>query len=219
MTRVFNLALILVVASALSFAAMIDNFNGSASAQIARDSAVDFLAVTDTLGARTIFADKSVGANGIYVDATIGAAVEDYFSGSAGVGAAGTTGAIYEGMWSLTAADVGFTIELIANDLPGSTISFWLSDGTNTATSSGYALPVVGLGDPSQTIVALFSSFTGIGSVNMSAIKSLGFTNSQVLNGDLGLDNFGTQVVPEPGTYTLMAAGLVGLFFVRRRKA
>ncbi|MBE0656293.1 MAG: PEP-CTERM sorting domain-containing protein [Bryobacteraceae bacterium] len=219
MTRIFNLALVLGIASTLSFAAVIDNFNGSASAQIARDSVIDSVAVVDTLGGRTIFANKSEGNSGIYLDATIGAQVEDYFSGSAGVGAAGRTGANYAGMWSLTSADLGFSIELIGNDLPGSSISFWLSDGTNMATSPDYALAVVGPGDPSQVIIALFSGFSGIESVNMSAITSLGFVNTHVANGDLGLDNFGTQVIPEPGTYAMMAAGLVGLYFIRRRRA
>jgi hypothetical protein len=219
MTRISRLALILAFASTLSFAAMIDNFNGSASAQIARDSVIDSVAVVDTLGGRTIFADKSAGNRGIYLDATIGAQIEDYFSGNSGVGAAGKTGASYTGLWSLTAADLGFTIELIGNDVAGSTISFWLSDGTHKATSGQYALPAVNGQVSSQVITALFSDFTGIGSVNMSAVTSLGFVNTHIANGDFGLDNFGTQVVPEPGSYALMAAGLFGLYLVRRRKA
>jgi hypothetical protein len=219
MSRIFSLALILALAGGLSVASTIDNFNGAFSAQTVRDSVIDSVAVTDTLGGRTIFANKSAGSTGIFVDAVVGVAVEDYFAGSAGLGAAGTTGATYTGLWSLTSSDVGFSIELIGNDLPGSTITFWLSDGTNTATSGAYALPVIDMGDPSHTIIALFSSFAGIGSVNMSAITSLGFVNTHAINGDLALDNFGTHVVPEPGTYALMAAGLVGLYFVRRRKA
>ena len=35
---------------------------------------------------------------------------------------------------------------------------------------------------------------------------------------DLAFDNFKEYVVPEPGTYALMAAGLLGLFAIRRRK-
>lgn len=219
MTRIFNLALVLVIVSTLSFAATIDNFNNSFAVQTARDSVIDATAVTDTQGNRTIFANKSAGSDGIYLDSIITAQTDGYFTGSAGVTVTGTTGAIYTGLWTLTAVDTGFSIDVIWNDLPGSTISFWLSDGTNTATSGGYALPVINQGDPSQTIIALFSGFTGIGAVNMSAITSLGFTNNHTLNGDLALDNFGTYVVPEPGTYALMAAGLVGLYFVRRRKA
>ena len=219
MTRVLKLALVLAVVSALSFAATIDNFNGAASAQIARDSVIDGTAVTDTQGNRTIFANKSAGSDGIFLDSVVTALANGYFTGSSGVGTAGTTGASYIGMWSLTSFDVGFSIELIGNDLPGSKIAFWLSDGTNTATSPDYSLAVVAPGDPSQLIVALFSGFNGIGAVNMSAITSLGFVNTHVANGDLALDNFGTQVIPEPGTYALMAAGLVGLYFVRRRRA
>ena len=132
---------------------------------------------------------------------------------------AGTTGASYTGLWSLTALDTGFSIDVVWNDLPGSTIAFWLSDGTNTAMSAQYAIPVVEPGDPNPTIIALFSDFSGMGPVNRSAITSLGFVNTHTVNGDLALDNFGTQVIPEPGTYALMAAGLVGLYLVRRRKA
>jgi hypothetical protein len=219
MSRIFSLTLVLALASGLSMAATIDNFNNSFANQTARDSVVDATAVTDVLGTRTIFADKSAGDEGIYLDSIISAQTEGYFTGSAGVTVAGTTGASYTGMWNLTAADTGFEIELIWNDLAGSTISFWLSDGTNTAVSPEYALPVIAQGQPSQMILALFSDFTGIGSVNMSAITSLGFVNTHTTNGDLALDNFGTQVIPEPGTYALMAAGLVGLYFARRRKA
>ena len=41
MTRIFNLALVLVIASALGFAATIDNFNNSFAIQTARDSVID----------------------------------------------------------------------------------------------------------------------------------------------------------------------------------
>lgn len=219
MSRILILALILVAASTLGFAATIDNFNGSFATQTARDSVTDGTAVTDVLGARTIFANKSAGDGGVYLDSIIAAQAEGYFTASAGVTVAGTSGATYTGLWNLTSADLGFAIELLWNDLPGSKIAFWLSDGTNTAVSPQYDLQVIVPGDPSQVILALFSGFTGIGSVNMSAITSLGFVNTHTANGDLALDDFGTYVVPEPGTYALMAAGLAGLYFIRRRKA
>ena len=219
MSRIFGLTLVLAFASGLCMAATIDNFNNSFATQTVRDSVIDATAVTDVLGSRAIFANKSAGDEGPYLDAVIAAQAEGYFTGSAGVTVAGTTGASYTGLWNLTAVDTGFSIELIWNDLPGSTISFWLSDGGNTALSPAYALPIIPQGQASQMIVALFSSFAGIGSVNMSVITSLGFVNTHAPNGDLALDNFGTYVVPEPGTYALMAAGLTGLYFIRRRKA
>ncbi len=217
MTSIGRLIGLLVIAGAASFGATIDNFNGALVTQTVRDNTADAMAVTDILGNRTIFANKSAGATGLFLDSVVAAATEGFFAGSAGTTVTGATGASYTGLWNLAAPIVGLSMEVIGNDLAGSTISFWISDGTNTASSGAFALPVVP-GPPGQLIIALLGGFSGIGSVNLSAITSLGFINTHVANGDLSLDNFQTYV-PEPGTYAMMAAGLLALYSIRRKKA
>jgi len=67
-------------------------------------------------------------------------------------------------------------------------------------------------------VLAPFAGFTG-GVVNLAAITELGFTFDNTLAQDVTLDNFATNIVPEPGTYAMMAAGLLGLFAIRRKIA
>ncbi|OHE77270.1 MAG: hypothetical protein A2107_01235 [Verrucomicrobia bacterium GWF2_62_7] len=218
MTSMVRLMGLLVISAAIMFAGTIDSFNGIGTVTTARDIYSDTVAVTSTDGIRTIFADKTGGATGIALEGTVVAIEDGFFAGSAGAGVSGTTGAIYVDLWDLSSPTQGLAIDLIHNDLPGSTIAFWISDGTHTATSGQFALPVIMGGAEGQTIIALLGGFSGIGSVNLSAITSLGFTNSHAVNGDLELDNFRTYV-PEPGTYAMMAAGLLGLYSIRRKRA
>ncbi|HPT28299.1 MAG TPA: PEP-CTERM sorting domain-containing protein [Bryobacteraceae bacterium] len=218
MKSIVRLPFFTLLVGALSFAATIDNYNGAPADQIAMDSSANGIAVTSILDNRVIFANKSGTANSNFLDAIVAAAVEGTFDASAGYNVYGVSGATYTGLWNLASSAQGFSISLIGNDLAGSTIAFWISDGTHIASSPAYSLAVIAENGPAQTIYADFSSFSGINLVNLSAITSLGFTNTHVANGDLSLDNFQTTI-PEPGTYAMMAAGLLGLFALRRKKA
>ena len=133
----------------------------------------------------------------------------------------GFSGANYDGFWDLTAVGESLAIDVMSKDLPGSTLAFWISDGTNTATSVQLGIPIIrpSLGDAPQTVSALISGFDGVGGVNLGAITSLGFATIHAPEADMALDDFREYVVPEPGTYALMAAGLIGIYALRRRKS
>ncbi len=193
--------------TALSFGAVIDSFG---VVQQANDSTTGGVPATSTIGNRTIIANKLVGGANLWLDAVSNGS--EFFV-STNTTVSGTGGASYTGLWNLTSPVAGLAIDLIFKDLSGGDIAFWVSDGTGLMTSPMIALPA----GPNAMVVALFSAFTGT-AVNYGAITSLGFTAYTALNQDLQFDNFQTYV-PEPATYAMMAAGLLGLFAIRRKKA
>lgn len=201
--RVLTLALFV---SVLSFGAIIDNFNTDFGPISDNDPALG----PNTLGKLSV--DKTVGANTNYVDVNI---TDGELTVSAGRNASGWGGVTYSGLWDLSSAGSMLSIDLLFKDLAGGSLSFWVSDdgGTTTMVSPLILLP----GSPA-TITAFLSTFVGAG-VDLSSINSLGLIANTSTNQDLSFDNFSTQVVPEPGTYAMMAAGLIGLFAVRRRRA
>jgi hypothetical protein len=168
----------------------------------------DSIAVSNTLGNRTIWANKTGGNTQVQTQINGG-----FYYGSVGPDAIGDTGVIYDGMWNLTSAyATALTIDVITvENYTSGAITFFVSQGANTATYS-MTVPTIG-----QIMIDL-NSFAGIGSVDRSIIDKVGFTFNHVVAQDIALDNFGTYVVPEPGTYALMAAGLLGLALVRRRR-
>jgi hypothetical protein len=192
---------------AMSFAGVIDNFSVVQGG--VTDSVVDSIAVSNTLGNRTIWANMTGGNTQVQTQINGG-----FYYGSVGPDAIGDTGVIYDGMWNLTSPNAtALTIDVInVENYVSGAITFFVTQGANTATYS-MTVPTIG-----QIMIDL-TSFAGIGSVDRSIIDKVGFTFNHVVAQDIALDNFGTHVVPEPGTYALMAAGLLGLALVRRRLA
>jgi hypothetical protein len=108
----------------------------------------------------------------------------------------------------------GVQFDVLGHDLPG-TIQFFVFDSSgNSAATAAFALagpgtfsiPFFGLGGVDLTNIASFRAFitgTGAGALDL----------------DAQFDNFRLTQVPEPGTYALMGAGLLGLALFRRRRA
>lgn len=201
-----RILLVALFGMAMSFAAVIDNY--SVSQGLISDSTADSTAVTSTLGNRTIWTSRTGGIGSTSIQINGG-----FYLGSAGAMAIGDTGVIYTGLWDLTPANaVALTLDVVSveNYIAGA-LTFFVTQGANTAT---YTMNVPAPG----SIMADLASFTGIGSVNRAAIDKLGFTFNHVVAQDIVLDNFATYV-PEPGTYALMAFGLLGVALARRRRA
>jgi hypothetical protein len=209
--KMFSKVLMLALCvTAMAFGAIIDDFSTPAGPLSDGDPAA--VLPYGIIGGGLVV-DKTFGDNSLFVDAAKSGGV---FSVSTGFGTQGLGGAIYSGLWNLTATGQTMAIEMIYKDLAGGDIEFWISsDGGTTRASSGLlALPVAG---PAM-ISVLVSSFGGLGGVSLDSINAVGFTAYTSLNQDLGFDNFQTYTIPEPGTYALMAAGLLGLFAIRRKR-
>ena len=80
---------------------------------------------------------------------------------------------------------------------------------------SGGSSSLVGAEVP-NSCAGCFWGFTATAS--MASIEVRGGTNPAGSAETYNFDNMTTNVVPEPGTYTLLATGLVGIFAVARRR-
>jgi|GEM_PF-3191104 len=185
-------------------AAVIDSF-GSPQGVIT-DSFADGISVSNTLGNRTIWTNMTSGVGSTSIE--IGGGL---YLGNAGAMASGQSGVYYDGLWNLSALHAtGLTLDIVdIEKYAGGSVGFFISQGSNTAAYS-IAVPSVG------TIIAGFDSFAGIGSIDLSGVDRLGFSFTHVNAQDIVIDNFGTQVVPEPGAYALTACGMLALGLVRR---
>ncbi len=199
--------------AALSFGAIIDDF--SVGQALVSDS---------TVGPPGTYSTVAIGGG---VNRTIGALLQlgtasastevsgGVFLGSMASTADGQTSSFYANpaLWDLSSPFItGLTLDVISVEgYTGGALTFSISDGVNTATYN-MAVPTTG------PVLAPFAGFTG-GVVNLAAITELGFTFDNTLAQDVTLDNFATNIVPEPGTYAMMAAGLLGLFAIRRKIA
>ena len=212
-TRLLTLALCV---SALSFGAIISIDDFGVNQALVSDS---------TLAPPGAYSTEAIGGG---VDRTIGAFLQGgvasasaevaggVFLGNMASTADGQTSSFYANptLWDLSSPSIaGMTLDVISlENYVGGQITFSISDGTATAT---YATPVPAPG----LLFAPFAGFTGIGAVDKAAISEVGFTFDNTLAQDITLDNFGLEQVPEPGTYAMIAAGLVGLFAIRRKRA
>ncbi len=207
MKTVMRVLTIALCASALSFGAIIDDF--STSQGVVTDSVLGPPAGTGTMGNRTISALLTGGVGSMSAELAGG-----FFLGNAGSLATGQSGASYTGLWDLTSSLASFLmIDVVSTEgYATGTIEFMVRQGANVATLM-VATPVAG------TYFADLNSFAGILGVNRALVDTVGFTFYHVTTSqDVILDNFATYV-PEPGTYAMMAAGLLGLFAIRRKRA
>lgn len=198
-TRILFAALLGI---SISHAAIIDDF-GTAQDYVL-DIDADGTKAQGTLGNRTIWTNALTGLGTTAVQINAG-----HYLGHIGSGTTGQTGVYYDGLWNLSDA-AGFSLDILSLEgYTGGSIEFIVTQGATAATYST-GVPAVG------TLVAHLADFANIDAINRSAISRIGFTFTHVSAQDIVIDNFGTQVIPEPSTYALMACGLLALGLVRR---
>jgi hypothetical protein len=204
MKSAVQLFLVAFLGMFMSHAAVIDNFG--TPQDVVTDSVAGTVASMSTIGNRTIWTNMTGGIGSTSIE--IG---DGLYLGSAGSLASGQTGVYYDGIWDLSSSS-GLTLDIIdLEQYAGGSIEFFITQGANTASYS-MGVPSVG------TLIAGFGAFAGISGVDLSAVDRIGFTFGQVNAQDIVVDNFGTQVVPEPGTYAMLAGGLLAFSLLRRRR-
>lgn len=104
-------------------------------------------------------------------------------------------------------------LKVLSIDTGSYSLTFNISDGTNTATKNITA-PVAGVQD------FLFSTFTNYAATNFTAVKSIELTIFSSDNADLAIDWIRTNehLVPEPTSLALVGIGAAAAA-ARRRKA
>ncbi len=227
-------ALVLLFAAALfsvtaPAALLIDNFDNSNATVVDNDTSIDTLSQNGVLGVldgrRTLFAECA--------DATLCDGSPDALdittrvfnlTGSASFdsGVTGRGGFIYDGVGGLGlngGLGYDFSIGTFLVDIirfnpgtggpqPGTQLRITLSDGIN---SNYEETDITSIG-----LLAISGPFAG---VDLTKVLSITMeVRSASDSPDVTLDNFRHEV-PEPGTYAMLGAGLVGLAMLRRRTA
>lgn len=212
MKKLLQVLVIALFVSGMSFGAIIDSFGVNQG--LISDSSAGATPATagpTAIGGgvtRMVGTNLTTGATSTSLEIAAGS-----FFGNTGSGAFGWNGAWYSGLWDLSGAGQGLAIDLVDRDLVGGYVTFWVSDGIGTRSATVFAPAGTG----GAFLTAVLSSFSGT-AVNLAAVNQVGFAwYNTTASQDVELDNFQTYV-PEPGTYALMAAGLIGLFAIRKKK-
>jgi hypothetical protein len=214
MKTVIKVLTMALCVAALSFGAIIDDFSvNHASLQDNTANSIPVNRVVVVGGVSRTMSTNFLSGN----TSTTAEIIAGYFYGGNATDAVGNSGASYfnAGLWDLSSIGTFLNIDVqILEGYTGGQIQFFVGQGANSA-STTLSVPNIG------TILASLDSFTGIGGVNRAQIDTIGFVflHDPVGSQDIRLDNFGTTIIPEPGTYALMAVGLLGLFAIRRKRA
>lgn len=214
--------LISLTVSAQATIVIIDDFSadqGPVSASGGGTNSSTFAAIGQPLGLdRQLFIDFTSGA--LFVDTRTASGL---FLFGVGPFSDGDGGARYRktggGTLGLPTTLTSFLLDVVVADVTGGAIQMFATDGVTTWTSTpSLMLP---LAPPGYTLTFSAASFGG--GFAPATLTQIGFRVLGVDSLDVVFDNFRFEFpdppgeVPEPTTFALMGAGLVGLAFFRRR--
>ena len=179
------------------------------------------------LGASTIsgtrfLEDRILSGRG-YHDIAVNVYDPSVMSDSSGYNVVGQTTIIWDGNSNSTIeysmAPVDLTeggqntviqIFVLSNDLAGNTFTLNFGDGTTNKDVS-FTLPA------NSANIAINLSYAMWTGVDFSQIRGGGLFYQGVANEDFAIDYIAGRSVPEPSTFVLLGAGLIGAVVMRRR--
>jgi hypothetical protein len=213
-----------LAATASATIVIVDDFStsqGPISASGGGTTTSTFLTIGQPLGLdRQLFIDYSAGS--LFVDNRV---ASGFFLFGVGPFSDGDGGARYRktggGPVGLPTSLSSFLLDVIVADITGGAIQMFATDGVTTWTSSPSLL--LPLAPPGYTLTFTAASFGG--GFTPAAVTEFGFRLFGVDSLDVVFNNFRLEFpdrppseIPEPATFAMMGAGLVGLAFFRRRK-